>query len=174
MTLTAALRLTPEPRARLRLVLLSRTLTFTAAPWSVRVLRAERLTLKMEPAPPEPVEHDDLIGQIADLGERWSKPNAVPTVAEGPRLEVVRLTGGTPDAREWGFLEPGQAARRSSRAWMDGYGDGLHNLAEEVATFTAAIVAHHLNPDAKTAAEVRACGIRAAGQIVAMVKRVSP
>ena len=170
----AGIILTPEPRARLRFTLLGRTLTFTAAPWTVRLGRAEPQITASEPAPPEPVEHDDLIRQIADLGERWSKPNAVPTVAEGPRLEVVRLTGGTPDAREWGYLEPGQAARRASRAWIEGYGDGLHNLAEEVATFTAAIVAHHLNPDAKTANEVRACGIRAAGQIVAMVKRVSP
>lgn len=170
----AGITLTPEPRARLRLTLLGRTLTLTAAPWSVRLTRADTLTSTAEPAPPEPAEPDDLIEQIADLGERWSKPGTVPVVAEGPRLEVVRLTGGTPDAREWGFLEPGQAARRSSRAWMAGYGDGLHNLAEEVATFAAAIVAHHVNPNAETAREVRLCGIRAAGQIVAMVKRVSP
>ena len=170
----AGIILTPEPRARLRLTLLGRTLTLTAWPWSVRFGRAEPQITTSEPAPPEFVEHDDLIEQIADLGERWSKPNAVPTVAEGPRLEVVRLTGGTPDAREWGYLEPGQAARRASRAWIEGYGDGLHNLAEEVATFAAAIVAHHLRPDPKTVAEVRLCGIRAAGQIVAMIRRVGP
>ena len=156
----AGIILTPEPRARLRLTLLGRTLTFTASPWSVRLGRTDPQIMDSEPVPPEPVEHDDLIEQIADLGERWSKPNAVPTVAEGPRLEIVRLTGGTPNSREWGYLEPGQAARRASRAWIEGYGDGLHTLAEEVATFAAAIVAHHLNPNAKTASEVRACGIR--------------
>jgi hypothetical protein len=170
----AGITLTPEPRARLRFTLLGRTLTFTASPWSVRLGRAEPEITASEPAPPEPVEHDDLIEQIADLGDRWSKPNAVPMVAEGPRLDVVRATGGTPDAQEWGFLEPGQAARRASMAWMEGYGDGLHNLAEEVAVFAAALVAHHLSPNARTASEVRLCGIRAAGQIVAMVKRVSP
>ncbi len=170
----AGLTLTPEPRARLRFTLLGRTLTFTASPWSVRFGRAEPEITASDPAPPEPAEHDDLIGQIADLGERWSKPSAVPTVAEGPRLDVVRATGGTPDAQEWGFLDPYRAARRSAEAWEYGYGDGLHNLAEEVATFAAAIVAHHLSPNAKTAREVRLCGIRAAGQIVAMVKRVSP
>ena len=170
----AGIALTPEPRARLRFTLLGRTLTFTAAPWSVRFGRAEPQITTSEPAPPEPVEYDNLIGQIADLGERWSKPNAVPTVAEGLCLDVVRATGGTPDAQEWGFLEPYRAARRSAEAWEYGYGDGLHNLAEEVATFTAAVVAHHLNPNTKTAADVRLCGIRAAGQVVAMVKRVSP
>ena len=169
----AGITLTPEPRARLRFTLLGRTLTFTASPWSVRFGRAESQITASKPTPPEPVEHDDLIGQIADLGERWSKPNAVPIVAEGPRLEVVRLQGGTPDAQEWGFLDPYRAARRSAEAWEYGYGDGLHNLAEEVATFAAAIVAHHLSPNAKTAREVRLCGIRAAGQIVAMVRRVS-
>lgn len=66
----AGITLTPEPRARLRLTLLGRTLTFTASPWSVRLTRADTITA--ESVPPEPVEQDDLIKQIADLGERVS------------------------------------------------------------------------------------------------------
>ena len=172
--LTAAgLTLTPEPRARLRLTLCGRTLTFTASPWSARVVRAERLTLKMDAAPPEPADPCDLIAEIAALAKN-AEQTPVPLVAEGPRLEVVRLSGGTPDASEWGFGRPDSARRRATRAHEHGYADALHFLAEDVATFAAAIVAHHLSPNAKNAAEVRICGIRAAGQIVAMVKRVSP
>lgn len=116
---------------------------------------------------------DDLIAEIAALAKN-AEQTPVPLVAEGPRLEFARLTGGKPDAQEWGFLAPDQADRRAARAWAHGYADMLHLLAEDVATFAAAIVAHHLNPDAKTAADVRFCGVRAAGQIVAMVKRVLP
>ena len=77
----------------------------------------------------------------------------------------------------YGFLsgaDPDSARRRAQRAWDLHYADALHFLAEDVATFAAAVVAHHLSPDDKTAAEVRLCGVRAAGQIVAMIRRVSP
>ena len=178
----AGISLTPEPRARLRFTLLGRTLTFTASPWTVRVGRVEpQIVVCSTPVGPAPAfmrmvmdePADDLIAEIAALAKNAAE-TPVPLVAEGPRLEVVRLTGGTPDASEWGFGRPDSARRRATRAHENGYADALHFLAEDVATFGAAIVAHHLIPNAKTAHEVRLCGIRAAGQIVAMVKRVSP
>lgn len=167
----AGITLAPEPRARLRLALLGRTLTFTASPWSARLTRAEP-QVAVEPVPPEPVEPDDLIAEIADLGEHWSK--GVPLVCDGPNLHTTKATGGEPDATAWGFLSPTTARRRTDRAARNRYDDALHYLARDCADFTAAVVAHHLDPNAKTAAEVRLCGIRAAGQIVAMVKRVTP
>ena len=169
----AGLTLAAEPAAKVEIVVGSRTLILTAAPWSARVVRAERLTLKMDAAPPEPADPCDLIAEIAALAKNAAE-TPVPLVAEGPRLEVVRLTGGTPDASEWGFGRPDSARRRATRAHENGYADALHFLAEDVATFGAAIVAHHLSPNDKTAREVHLSGIRAAGQIVAMVKRVSP
>lgn len=169
----AGIILIPEPRARLRLTLLGRTLTFTASPWTARFGRAEAQITASEPAPPEPAEPCDLIAEIAALAKN-AEQTPVPLVAAGPCLRTERLQGGTPDASEWGFGRPDSARRRATRAHENGYADALHYLAEDVANFGAAIVAHHLNPNAKTAAEVRLCGIRAAGQIVAMVRRVSP
>ncbi len=173
--LTAAgLTLTPEPRARLRFTLLGRMLTFTASPWSVHPTCAATLTITAsEPAPPEPA--DDLLAEVAYHGEQWRRPRTVPNVAEGPRLETTRLSGHSePSAEEWGFLDPYAAARRSARAWEAGHGDGLHNLAEEVSAFAAAIVRHHLSPDPETLRRVRVTGARAAGQIVAMVRKATP
>jgi hypothetical protein len=168
----AGLTLTPEPRARLRLTLLGRTLTFTASPWSVRFTCAEPQITASEPAPPE--RADDLLAVVRDHGEQWSRRQIVPNVAEGPRLETTRLSGHSePSAEEWGFLDPYTAARRSARAWEAGHGDGLHGLAEEVSAFAAAIVRHHLNPDPETLRRVRVTGARAAGQIVAMVRKAT-
>ena len=169
----AGIILTPEPRARLRFTLLGRTLTFTASPWSVRFGRAKPQIAASEPAPPEPVEPCDLIAEIAALAKN-AAATPVPLVADGPCLRIERLSGGTPDAAEWGFGRPDSARRRATRAHEHGYADALHYLAEDVASFGSAIVAHHMSPNAKTASEVRACGIRAAGQIVAMIRRVSP
>ncbi len=161
----------PTPAVRLRLTFGSRVLTLTASPWSVRLTRAEPVIVS-EPAPPEPA--DELLAEVAYHGEQWSRPRIVPNVAEGPRLETTRLTGHSePNAEEWGFLDPYAAARRSARAWEAGHGDGLHNLAEEVAAFAAAIVRHHLSPDAETLRRVRVTGARAAGQIVAMVRKAA-
>ena len=169
----AGLTLEPEPAAKVEIALGSRTLILCAFPWSVRVVRAERLTLRMDAAPPEPVEPCDLLTEIAALAKN-AEQTPVPLVADGPCLRTERLQGGTPDAAEWGFGRPDSARRRAQRAWDLHYADALHFLAEDVATFTAAIVAHHLSPSPQTAREVRLCGVRAAGQIVAMVKRVSP
>jgi hypothetical protein len=170
----AGLTLTPEPRARLRFTLLGRTLTFTASPWSVRLGRANTPTITAsEPAPPDPVEPCDLIAEIAALAKN-AEQTPVPLVADGPCLNATVSSVGGPDASAWRLPCPNFARQRAQHAWENGYADALHFLAEDVATFAAAIVAHHLSPDAKTAREVRLCGIRAAGQIVAMVKRVSP
>ena len=181
--LTAAgLTLTPEPRARLRFTLLGRTLTFTAWPWSVRLDRAEpQIVVCATPVGPAPTfmrmvmdePADDIIADLAAIAKNAAQ-SPVPLVADGPCLRTERLQGGTPDASEWGFGRPDSARRRATRAHENGYADALHFLAEDVATFAAAVVAHHLNPNAKTAREVRLCGVRAAGQIVAMVKRVAP
>lgn len=169
----AGLDLEPTPRARVEIAIGDRTLILSAFPWSARLLRAERMTLRAAAPPAEPPPPaDDLFTRIADRGAEWSRRGTVPPVAEGPRVALVRATGGTPDACEWGFLEPGQAGRRASQAWMGGYNDGLHHLAEEVAVFAAAVVEHYLIPSPERAAKVRETGIRAAAQVVAIVRQV--
>jgi hypothetical protein len=168
--------LTPEPRARLRLTLLGRTVTFTARPWSVCFGRADTMTITaIAPAPPEPVEPCDLIAEIAALAKN-AEQTPVLLVADGPNLHTTKAILGmaNADATAWGYLSPDSARRRAQRAWDLHYADALHFLAEDVATFAATIVAHHLAPTAQTARDVRLCGIRAAGQIVAMVRKATP
>ena len=173
--LAAGITLTPESRAHLRFTLLGRTLTFTASPWSVRFGRAEPEITANSPAAPIPDdEPPDILAEIAQLS-RYAAASETPTVADDSlRLEVTKATGGTPDASEWGFLNPDAARRRAAIAHRQGYGDVLHDLAEEMAHFTAAVVRHHLAPTPETRREVERCGVTTSTLIVAIVRRVTP
>ena len=154
----------------LRLTILSRTLSITAWPWSARLDHAEP-QIVVAPAPPE--EPSDLIAEIDQLS-RYAAVAEIPLVSESPSLLTTKATGGHPDASEWGFLNPDAARRRAVIAHRQGYADVLHYLAEDVAWFGAAVVRHHLSPSPESRREVERCGVAAAVQIVAIVRRVNP
>lgn len=168
----AGLTLEAEPAAKVEIVVGSRTLILTAAPWSARVVHAERLTLKMDAAPPETAEHDDLIAEIDQLS-RYAAASTVPTVGDRACLRTVTALGGEDDGAAWGFLTCAAARRRAARAHEIGHGDLLHDLAEDVSQFAAVVVRHHLSPNPESRREVERCGVAAAVQIVAIMRRVT-
>ena len=177
----AGLTLTPEPRARLRFTLLGRTLTFTAWPWSVRLDRAEpQIVVCATPVGPAPTfmrmvmdePADDIIADLAAIAKNAAQ-SPVPLVADGPCIKKARACSGLPDAQEWGFLAPYTTCERCAAAYVGGYADTLHHLNEAVAWFAAALVQHHLAPSLASASAVRAYGRAAAGQIVAIMRRVT-
>ncbi len=125
-----------------------------------------------EPSVSEPTTDPTLRKIIAVCGAKGAQSDGPPVVAEGPRLETVRLLGGKATGEEWGFTNPDAAARVAARACDEGDVDGLLCLNNDVSRFAASAVRHRLNPSASSRAEALNLGTRAAAQIVTMLRQI--
>lgn len=116
---------------------------------------------------------DPTLREILNVcGPAGATSNGPPVVADGPRLEMVRATGGKVTGEEWGFANPAAAARAAVLAGVEGHVDGLLLLNNDVSRFAAATVRNRLDPSASNRADALNLGTRAAAQIVTLLRQI--